>query len=75
MYADPTLIRDKTVKLSFNDLEDDLIQAWVNYHGGQKASFIRDLVLEQARLDLGLDAPAMEGQQLPLLRSSSGTSE
>lgn len=75
MYADPALIRDKTVKLSFNDLEDDLIQAWVNYHGSQKAAFIRELVLEQARLDLGLDAAASEGQQLPLLRASSGTSE
>lgn len=75
MYADPSLIRDKTVKLSFNDLEDDLIQAWVNYHGGQKAAFIRELVLEQARLDLGLDAAASEAPQLPLLRASSGTSE
>lgn len=75
MYADPSQIRDKTVKLSFNDLEDNLIQAWVNYHGSQKAAFIRDLVLEQARLDLGLDVAASEGQQLPLLRASTGTSE
>ena len=74
-YADPSQIRDKTVKLSFNDLEDGLIQAWVNYHGGQKAAFIRELVLEQARLDLGLDAPASEGQQMQLLRASTGTSE
>lgn len=75
MYADPALIRDKTVKLSFNDLEHDLIQAWVNYNGGQKAAFIRELLLEQARLDLGLDAAASEGQQMPLLRAASGTSE
>lgn len=75
MYADPTLIRDKTVKLSFNDLEDDLIQAWVNYHGVQKAAFMRELLLEQARLDLGLDAAGSEGQQMQLLRTSSGTSE
>ena len=68
MYADPALIRKHTVKLSFNDREDDLTQAWVNYHGGQKAAFIRDLILEQARLDLGLEAPAQEGQQLSLLR-------
>ena len=68
MYADPALIRKHTVKLSFNDLEEDLIQAWVNYHGGQKAAFIRELILEQARLDLGLEAPAQEGQQLSLLR-------
>lgn len=56
MYADPALIRDKFVKLSFNDLEHDLIQAWVNYRGGQKAAFLRELLLEQARMDLGLDA-------------------
>lgn len=74
MYADPALIRDKTVKLSFNDLEDDLIQAWVNYHGAQKATFIRELVLEQARLDLGLESASGEGQQMALLRDSSGTS-
>lgn len=69
MYADPSLIREHTVKLSFNDLEHDLIQAWVNYHGVQKAAFIRDLVLEQARLDLGLDGAQSEGQQLSLLRT------
>lgn len=74
MYADPALIRDKTVKLSFNDLEDALIQAWVDYHGSQKAAFIRELVLEQARLDLGLDAAASEGQQMQLLSASAGTS-
>ena len=73
MYTDPSLIREKTVKLSFNELENDLIQAWVNYHGGQKAAFIRELVLEQARLDLGLDvaqpAEQREGTQLALLRA------
>lgn len=75
MYADPALIRDKTVKLSFNDLEDNLIQAWVDYHGAQKAAFIRDLVLEQARLDLGLDQAMSEGQQIGLLSASAGTSK
>jgi hypothetical protein len=73
MYADPSLIRKHAVKLSLNDVENELIQAWVNYHGGEKAAFIRDLVLEQARLDLGLDVqgqpPAMEGTQLSLLRA------
>ena len=66
MYADPTLIRDNFVKISLNDLEDDLITAWVNYRGGQKASLIRDWLLEQARIDLGLDSPQGEGQQLRL---------
>ncbi len=69
MYADPSQIRTNTVKLSFNELESDLIQAWVNYHGAQKAAFIRDLVLEQARLDLGLSGSGNEGQQLPMFRA------
>lgn len=73
MYADPNQIRDKFVKLSFNDLEHDLIQAWVNYRGGQKAAFLRELLLEQAKLDLGLDvaanSPQNEAPQLALLRA------
>lgn len=69
MYADPSLIRKHTVKLSFNDLEQDLIQAWVNYSGKEKAAFIRELLLEQARLDLGLEAPATENPQMALLRT------
>lgn len=73
MYSDPTQIRDKKVKLSFNELENDLIEAWVNYHGGEKAPFIRELVLEQARLDLGLDQPSSEQPQFELLRASTGT--
>lgn len=66
MYADPTLIRDNAIKVSLNDLEDDLITAWVNYRGGQKATLIREWLLEQARMDLGLDAQQSEGQQLRL---------
>lgn len=73
MYTDPSQIRQHNVKLSFNDLENDLIQAWVNYTGGQKASLIRELVLEQARLDLGIDSNGQplgnEGPQLSLLRN------
>jgi hypothetical protein len=75
MYADPSLVREKTVKLSFNDLEHDLIQAWVKYIGGQKAEFLRNLVLEQARLDLGLDVVTSERPQMALLKVSNGTSE
>lgn len=73
MYADPTLIRDKPVKLSFNQLEHDLIKAWVNYHGGEVAPFVRELVLEQARLDLGLEVANSEQPQMQLLRESNGT--
>lgn len=62
MYADPSNLREKYVKLSFNDLEHDLIQAWVNYRGGQKAAFLRELLLEQARLELGMDAAGNQQQ-------------
>ena len=74
MYSDPSQLRLKHVKLSFNELEADLIKAWVAYHGCEKAPFIRELVLEQARLDLGLDQAAVEQPQLELLRVSNGTS-
>lgn len=56
MYADPALVRENFVKVSLNDLEDDLITAWCNYRGGQKAVLIRELVLDAALRDLGLDA-------------------
>lgn len=73
MYADPSLIRDHVVKLRFNDAEAELINAWVNYTGQQKAALLRDMLLEQARLDMGLDAAgnrvADEGPQMSLLRA------
>lgn len=52
MYTDPSLIREHVVKLSFNDREADLINAWVAYTGQQKAAFLREMLLEQARLEL-----------------------
>lgn len=52
MYTDPSLIREHVVKLRFNENENALIDAWVNYTGQQKAAFLRDMLLEAARLDL-----------------------
>lgn len=52
MYADPSLIRDHVVKIRLNDNEAELINAWVNYTGQQKAAVLREMLLEQARLDL-----------------------
>jgi hypothetical protein len=52
MYTDPSLIREHVVKLRFNDREAELINAWVNYTGQQKAALLREMLLEQARLDL-----------------------
>ncbi len=60
MYSDPSLLREHTVKLSFNDREAALINAWVDYTGQQKAALLREMLLEQARLDL---AAAMGGNE------------
>lgn len=66
MYSDPSLIRDHVVKLSFNDREAELINAWVNYTGQQKAAFLREMLLEQARLDLEAQISGNEGPQRAL---------
>lgn len=66
MYADPSLIRDHVVKLSFNDREAELINAWVNYTGQQKAAFLREMLLEQARLDLEASMVGSEAPQRSL---------
>jgi hypothetical protein len=49
MYADPSKIRDNVVKVRLNDAESQLLDALVTYTGEQKASLIRELLLEQAR--------------------------
>lgn len=48
MYSDPTLIRKHRVNLSFNDREAELVNAYCNYTGEEKAAFIRELILERA---------------------------
>jgi hypothetical protein len=66
MYADPSLIRDHVVKLRFNDVEAKLISAWVEYTGQQKATLLREMLLEQATLDLGLhDAQERRLNEVP----------
>jgi hypothetical protein len=52
MYADPSKIRDNVVKVRLNDAEAQLLDALVTYTGEQKASLIRELLLEQARVVL-----------------------
>jgi hypothetical protein len=66
MYSDPSLIREHVVKLRLNDREDELITAWVNYTGQQKATLLREMLLEQARLDLAGSLGESEGRQLAL---------
>jgi hypothetical protein len=67
MYADPSLIRDHVIKLRLNDQEAALIDAWVNYTGQQKAALLREMLLEQAQADLGLQsASGGGGFEVPL---------
>ena len=56
MYSDPSLIRENVVKLRLNENEADLIDAWVKSTGQQKAVLLREMLLEQARLDMGMDS-------------------
>ena len=73
MYQDPTKIRSHVVKLRFSDEEYRLIQAVIDYTGEQKASLLRDLVLEGA---VGIVEPAgrtYESTYPALLRASAGT--
>lgn len=48
MYSDPALIRKHVVKLSLSDREAALIDALCAYSGEQKASLLRELILERA---------------------------
>lgn len=56
MYTDPSNIRDHVIKLRLNDREHELVEAWVNYTGQQKATLLREMILEQAKIELGTDA-------------------
>jgi hypothetical protein len=66
MYTDPSLIREHVVKLRLNDQEWNLIDAWVNYTGQQRAVLLREMLLEQARMNLMADAQQSEGPQMAL---------
>lgn len=74
MYADPALIREHVVKIRLNDNEAELINAWVNYTGQQKAVLLRDMLLEQAMLDMGINSQAAqvnsEVPQMALFKSA-----
>jgi hypothetical protein len=47
MYSDPALIRKHVVKLSLNDREEALINAYCEYSGEQKAALLRDMLMNQ----------------------------
>jgi hypothetical protein len=65
-YADQSLIREHVVKLRLNENEADLINAWVKYTGQQKAVLLREMLLEQARLDMAANfAPQGQTNEVP----------
>lgn len=68
MYADPANIREHVVKIRLNEREAELITAWVNYTGQQKAVLLREMLLEQAVIDMGLNAaPILTVNEVPQL--------
>jgi hypothetical protein len=69
MYADPSLIRELVVKIRLNDQESNLIDAWVNYTGQQKAVLLREMLLEQAQRNLMSDTQSTEVPQLALFQA------
>ena len=72
-YTDPSLIREHVVKIRLNDREADLINAWVNYSGEQKAVLLREMLLKQAQVDMGMEFVGLtantEGAQAALQRA------
>jgi hypothetical protein len=69
MYSDPSNIRRHVVKIRLNDREAELLDAWNNYTGQQKAVVARDMLLEQARLDLEAAMGSADAPQLALFRA------
>ncbi len=69
MYSDPSNIRRHVVKFRLNDREAELLSAWNNYTGQQQAVVAREMLLEQARLDLEAALTATAPPQLPLFRA------
>ena len=70
MYTDPTQIRAHVVKIRLNDREAELLNAWTNYTGQQKAVLLREMLLEAARLDLDGMAGELVAPQLALFRTA-----
>lgn len=67
MYTDPTRIRSNVIKVRLSDEEAALIDALVNYNGGQKAVLVREMILEQAASVLGMhDTPTVHQMASPL---------
>lgn len=53
MYANPSLIRKHTIKLSLNEKESALVNALCDFTGEEKAALLRELILSRAAELLG----------------------
>lgn len=73
MYADPSFIREHVVKIRLNENEAELINALVKYTGQQKAVLLREMLLKQARVDMGLEFVGLSAQQEGHQQALSGT--
>jgi len=49
MYADPTHIRAKAIKVRFTEVEHDLIAAHAQFNEMQLATFAREAIFAQIR--------------------------
>jgi hypothetical protein len=67
MYRDPSLLRERVVKIRFSVEEDRLVEALADYTGEQKAVLVRELVLERARslmaAECEADGASVEGAE------------
>ncbi|WP_211461800.1 hypothetical protein [Collimonas silvisoli] len=54
MYPDIKRIRTNRLTLRFDDYEHDLITALANYQGEQPSTLLRQLVLREAAMALGI---------------------
>lgn len=63
MYGDPALIRKHKVKLSLSDSEHALLDAVCNYTGEQKATLLREMLIERALEVLHGEANSGPAQQ------------
>lgn len=48
MYADPSKIRDRVIRVRLSAEEEALLDAITRYTGGQKSSLMRDLFIDGA---------------------------
>lgn len=72
MYADPSKIRDRVIRVRLSEEEDDLLDAITRYTGGQKSTLMRELFLESAKAVLaGMSDIGSSGSLFEESRSAS----